>query len=604
MKTDTISPAALEREVENLRAALAQARADLAAAQEQSRADAARQHRYAAIVEASHDAIWSWDMDGTLRSWNAEAERLFGYRADEILGKSLFVLVPAERRALARAAVDRLHSGDWLDHYQTERLHKDGTPVPVELTVSPIRDTAGAIVGAATVCRDITERRQFEERFRLMSEHAPVMIWMSDPNGGCLHLNRMLRDFWNVAETDLATFDWRTSMHPEDAPEIGRQMMDALAKQSSVTIKGRYRHADGRYRLLETDARPRFSPQGAFLGMIGVNVDITEREEAEEALRDSEERFRLAVEAAPSGMVMTDADGRILMVNAHAEILFGYGRDEMIGQPIEMLVPQPFRKAHPGFRAAYRENASARPMGAGRDLFALHKDGSEIPVEIGLSPIVAPDGLMTLAAVVDISGRKEAESHRELLLAELNHRVKNTLAVVQSIANQTFKGARASPEAKRAFEGRLIALSCAHDLLTRSNWENAALEDLAADTLHARGVQERRIEIKGPRVLLSPRQALGLAMALHELATNAAKYGALSNDTGRVELSWARTGTPPRLTLTWRERGGPPVARPKKHGFGSLLLERALAKDLDGEVVTAFDPDGLTCTIAAPLANV
>ena len=783
MKTDQISPGVLEVEIKVLRAALAEAEIQLAAARQRNEADAARQQRYAAIVETSHDAIWSWDIDGTILSWNREAERLLGYGAEEIVGHSLLMLVPEERMPRARDAMAKLCAGGWFDQYETERLRKDGTPVPVEMTVSPIRDAAGTIVGAATVCRDITERRQFEaslsrrmtelsalyrftdrlhraadakelyeagldaiiealncdraavllfddanvmrfvawrglsdryraalpgkspwpsgtrdpqpvvvedvagadlpewvktvvakegigslayiplvaqgaltgkfmayyaephvfseheielavtigrqlgfalerlraeearrtaeadlrsseERFRLMSENAPVMIWMSDANGACLHLNRMLREFWNVEEEALADFNWQDMMHPDDAAAIGEQMMKAVAAKSGVAIKGRYRRADGSYRILETDARARFSADGEFLGMLGVNVDITEREETERALRDSEERFRLAVEAAPSGMVMTNSEGRILMVNAHAEKLFGYGRAELIGRPIEMLVPERFRRAHPGFRGAYRRDASARPMGAGRDLFALHKDGSEIPVEIGLSPIVTPDGLMALASVVDISGRKEAEAHRDLLLAELNHRVKNTLAVVQSIANQTFKGGRASPEAKRAFEGRLIALSFAHDLLTQSNWENASLGELAADTLHARGGNEKRISLSGPPVLLSPRQALGLAMAMHELFTNAAKYGALSNETGRIEVTWSRSDAPQALLeIIWRETGGPPVTPPNSHGFGSLLLERALAQDLDGEVTTEYRPEGLVCTIRAPLKD-
>jgi PAS domain S-box-containing protein len=139
-------------------------------------------------------------------------------------------------------------------------------------------------------------------------EHAPVMIWLSGVHGECLHLNQMLRNFWNVDENAIDRFDWQDMMHPEDAPEIGRLMREALARQSSVTIKGRYLDSQGRYRIMQTDARPRFSAKGEFLGMIGVNVDITEREEAERQLRDSEERFRLAVEAAPSGMVMTDGE--------------------------------------------------------------------------------------------------------------------------------------------------------------------------------------------------------------------------------------------------------------------------------------------------------
>ena len=442
--------------------------------------------------------------------------------------------------------------------------------------------------------------RESEERFRLMSEHAPVMMWMSDANGGCLHLNRMLRDFWGVDAKALAEFDWQDTMHPDDAPEIGRRMMEALANRGSVTIKGRYRRADGRFRLLQTDARPRISPHGEFLGMIGVNVDITEREQAESALRESEERFRLAVEAAPSGMLMMNADGRIMLVNAHAEKLFGYSRDEMVGQKIEFLVPERFRKSHPEYRESYRVRPSARPMGAGRDLFALHKDGTEVPVEIGLSPIETPEGVLALAAIVDISGRKQAEAHRELLVAELNHRVKNTLALVQAIANQTFKGAVSSAEERHAFDGRLVALARAHSLLTQANWENASLEDLAVDALQVREANAQRVSLSGPRILLAPRQALAIGMALHELFTNAVKYGALSNDAGRIELTWSRSDEPqPRLKIVWRERGGPPVAAPKHRGFGSLLLERTLAGDLDGDVSTEFRPEGLVCVIAA-----
>jgi two-component sensor histidine kinase len=149
---------------------------------------------------------------------------------------------------------------------------------------------------------------------------------------------------------------------------------------------------------------------------------------------------------------------------------------------------------------------------------------------------------MALAAVVDISGRKRAESQRELLLAELNHRVKNTLAVVQGIAHQTFKDTDAG--ARNAFEGRLVALAVAHNLLTQANWENASLEQLASDTLQVSGPNSQRVSLSGPRILLPPRQALAIAMAMHELCINAVKYGALSNDSGRIALEWSRTPDP------------------------------------------------------------
>jgi PAS domain S-box-containing protein len=448
------------------------------------------------------------------------------------------------------------------------------------------------------------EVRQSESRFRLMSEQAPVMIWTSDAHGRCQHLNEMLRAFWKVEESAISDFDWQSTIHPDDVERVTRCMAEAIADRSSVTVRARYRNATGEYRVLETGARPHFSAAGEFRGMIGVNVDVTERDKAARALRDSEERFRMAVETSPSGMVMTDGQGRIVLVNAQAEKLFGYDREELIGQKVEILVPERFRQTHPDFRDAYGGRPIARPMGAGRDLFALRKDGGEVPVEIGLSPMETADGRMTLAAIVDISERKRADSQRELLLEELNHRVKNTLAVVQGIAHQTFNGSEVLRQAKLAFEGRLIALAAAHNLLTLSNWQEASLEQLASDALQARSANRDRVHLTGPATLLPPKEALAITMALHELCTNAMKYGALSNDDGRIELSWSRReGPPAHFRLLWRERGGPVVTPPGRRGFGTQLVERTLAQELDGEVVMEFRPDGLVCTIDALLST-
>ena len=301
--------------------------------------------------------------------------------------------------------------------------------------------------------------RQSEERFRLMLEHAPVMIWMSDAQGRCLHLNKMLREFWGVDDAAMPAFDWSTTIHPDDAAGISSAMSRALALPMNVRTKGRFRNAAGTYRVLVTDAQPRFSAAGEFLGMIGVNADITEREEAEGALRDSEERFRLAVEAAPSGMVISNSAGEITLINAQAETLFGYTRDELVGQSVDLLVPEAVRGHHPALRQAHAAHPQSRSKGAGRVFQARRKDGSEFPVEIGLSPIRTGAGTLYLAAVVDISERRRADAQRDVLVAELNHRVKNTLAVVQGIAHQTFKGDAAAPAARAAFEGRLHALA-------------------------------------------------------------------------------------------------------------------------------------------------
>ncbi len=473
----------------------------------------------------------------------------------------------------------------------------------IELAVTIARQVGFSLerMRADEARRDAEERlRVSEDRFREMLENAPVMIWQSHADGHCAHLNRMLRTFWGVSEEDIAAFDFLSMAHPDDMAEIGRIMGEAIASRTKVTLKTRFRNAAGEYRILHTDAQPDYSGAGEFRGMIGVNVDITEREEAEEALRASEERFRLGVEAAPSGMVMTDGSGRIVLVNAQAERLLGYGRDELVGQRIEILVPERFRRGHPDYRAGYNLGPEARPMGANRELWALRKDGGELPVEIGLSPFETSEGPMTLAAIVDISERKRSEAQRELLIGELNHRVKNTLAVVQALAHQSFREVPSSAPARASFEGRLRALAEAHNLLTEANWENASLTRIVEDVTRAQCSEPGRIRLDGPEVMLTPKAALALAMGLHELCTNAIKYGALSNESGKVSVLWNVPGER-RIVLTWTETGGPPVAPPARRGFGTRLIERMLADDLDGEVKLDFQPEGLVCRIDAPL---
>jgi PAS domain S-box-containing protein len=208
-----------------------------------------------------------------------------------------------------------------------------------------------------------------------------------------------------------------------------------------------------------------------------------------------------------------------------------------------------------------------------------------------------------MGSCTDIHEMERAQEHRKLLIDELNHRVKNSLAIVQGIAQQTFKGEDLSAEALEAFEGRLAALAGAHNLLTREHWEKASLQELAAEALQVPSGNEGRVSMSGPPVALRPKQAVTIAMTLHELYTNALKYGALSNETGQVGLDWAFTGPPEdRLTLVWWETGGPPVERPQKRGFGSKMIERALAYELGGEVSLEFHPKGVVCRIGARLS--
>jgi PAS domain S-box-containing protein len=203
----------------------------------------------------------------------------------------------------------------------------------------------------------------------------------------------------------------------------------------------------------------------------------------------------------------------------------------------------------------------------------------------------------------DISDRKRAEAHRELLLNELNHRVRNTLATVQSMASQTLRNAGVDQGVHRVLEARLITLSNVHNVLTDNIWDNADLQDVVQAALKPHQAPGReRFEISGPRLRLWPKSAVAVSMALHELCTNAIKYGALSVDSGRVAISWAVDGD--RFRLQWQERGGPKVAPPTRKGFGSRLIERGLAAELRGEARLDYPPEGVVCTVDAPLAGI
>ncbi len=210
---------------------------------------------------------------------------------------------------------------------------------------------------------------------------------------------------------------------------------------------------------------------------------------------------------------------------------------------------------------------------------------------------------LILLAIEDITERNLAIAHQQLLVGELNHRVKNTLATVQAIASQTLNDNATMKEAREAFDSRLTGLATAHDLLTRGNWAGADLVDVVTDSVQPHAGGQNRFRIEGPHIQLEPAPALSLAMALHELCTNAAKYGALSTKTGHVDIVWRLTnsGQERRLHMRWTESGGPIVVTPTRRGFGSRLIERALAMELGGDVAVAYPASGVICTIDAPM---
>jgi PAS domain S-box-containing protein len=310
-------------------------------------------------------------------------------------------------------------------------------------------------------------------------------------------------------------------------------------------------------------------------------------------LSPPQEPFRLFVETVRDyALFMLDREGRIATWNVGAERIKGYAEEDVIGRHFSILYPP--EDAAAGKPEAALETAH-RDGKFEEQGWRLRKDGSRFYADVVITALFAPTGeLVGFGKVTrDVTERRQAEERQRLLLDELNHRVKNTLATVQSIAAGTAREADSIEAFRKSFNGRLVALSHAHDLLTRTSWESAQLCDVVRQTLAPYTGRPSVVVNEGPPVRLSPNAVVAVHMGLHEMATNAAKYGALACDTGQLEVGWTVTpDDPPCVVFDWRESGVPGLRPPEREGFGTRLI-KAVGRELNARVEPRLTHDGL-----------
>lgn len=583
----------------------------------------ASEERYQLALEAASGVgAWDWDVladkvyaDARFAAFhNIDPERAAGGVSATDLSRALH---PDDRGRMSMP--DRAHlktSGDFLEEYRL--VHADGSTRWVQARGKVYRDDQGRAVRHRGVMVDITERNRIEAALeaaeadlRIAIDAAGLGRWDHNPATGERYWDKRCREIYGLPEgaIDNPLDAFERLVHPDDLPALMEAVGVAMDPAGDGAINREYRiHRgdDGALRWIETFGRA-FFRDGQCVRFVGVASDVTERKAAAARLALQEETMALAVDAANVGTWDFDPRDRKLVASER-----GYGMFGML--PGSAAGPEDFyARMHPEDRemvgAVLRNSLDPAVRGpvevefrtVGRD------DGVERWIAARGRSVFDETGacVRVVGATVDITERKKSELHLRLLVNELNHRVKNTLATIQAIAVQTFHAARSLPQAQEAFSARIVALAEAHDILTRENWEGAELSDVLArlETLHG---GTGRFVASGPPVRLSPRLALSLSMALHELATNAVKYGALSIPAGHVRVSWTVTspqddGERARLVLTWREFDGPPVSPPSRRGFGSRLIERGLAAELSGEAHIDFRPDGVVCRIEAGL---
>lgn len=754
----------------------------------------------ASIVENTNDSVISTDLHSIISSWNKGAERLFGYTASEVMGKTVTILIPPELKNEEAGILDRIRKGERIEHYETKRLRKDGATVDVSLTVSPIRDAEHRIVGASKIARDITERKKSEaalsnqvrqqtalhrlterlhraksiedayaaaldaiqtalvctrasillfdesdtmrfvashglsDRYRTavdghspwsVSSRDPAPVFMEDVRQAviseelrttirdegigalgffplltgkkligkfmtyydephiftdqdaelALTISRQLGFSIQRIRSDRARRQAQDELREKEARERARAaelqaIMEAvpspiwIARTSDCSVIGgnrssfellrlppdansslsaapderpvhfqvysagtklspnelpvqraargeevsnfeqEIRFLDGTSCHLFGNATPLRDPTGKPVGAVAAFVDITERKQVEAALKESEGRLQLALDAGRMGAWDWDIETGKIVWSPGLERLHGLEPGAFGGTVADfkrdvhsddvVLVERQIRQSidtQSDYHVSYR---ICLPDETIRWVEAF---GRHVPSRGG-------SGKRLAGVCMDVTERKASEAQLSLLIAELSHRVKNTLATVNSIARQSFASNPDMEEAQRSFSARIRALGQTHTRLAESNWAGVSLDTIVRDELAPyREERDGNFDISGPHITLTPKRALTLGMAIHELATNAAKYGALSTEHGEVRVTWNVAGRPPVLNIQWREANGPRVMRPKRSGFGRMLLERVLVAEFSGSVALDFAENGLVCSIELPLAE-
>jgi len=620
------------------------------------------------------DAVITTDDQGRVTRLNTIAEALTGWTEGDALGrplKDVFVIIneqsrqPAENpayRVLRDGAITGLANHTLL-------LSKDGREIAIDDSAAPIRAVEGQVAGVVMVFRDISERRRAErERTALLEAERTArreVETAAQQLQAALQAGRMGTWQFTMATGDVkwspgleaihgfspgtfaGTFEaFRNEIHPADRDQVLQAVGAAIDERRDHRVEYRIVRPDGAVRWLEGVGQVMYDEQGRPDRMVGVCTEITERKQAEE-------RFRLAVEAAPAAMIMVDGRGTIVLANALTERLLGYARSEILGRSIETLVPPRFHGSHSEYRTTFFANASQRPMGAGRDLYAVRKDGSEVPVEIGLSPVETPEGTFVLAAVTDITQRKQIDEERAQLLvreqtaraeverasqlkdeflAVLSHELRTPLNAVIGYAHLLSSGVLSPERASHAIQAiernaqsqarlveslldlsRIMAGKLELDL---QRLDLSRIVDAAADVIRPDAeVKGVGLEIVGPA---SPIALIGdggrLQQVLWNLLSNAVKF---TPREGRVTIRCAEQNAHVRIEISDTGRGISPEflpyvfdrfsqsdgeSRGSKAGLGlGLALVREMVYAHGGAVVAESRGEGCGSTFVVTL---
>jgi PAS domain S-box-containing protein len=500
---------------------------------------------------------------------------------------------------------DVLRTGVPVHNQQVVIERPDGSRIIVLVNIEAIKDNAGTIVGAINCFQDTTDFKRAETALREREQQTlallnlfPTAIYTTDAAGRITFYNEAAAEFWGCRPTlnsDCWCGSWRL-FWPDGTPLPHDQCPMAIALKEGRSIRGLEAVAerpDGTRVPFVPFPTPLHDGEGKLVGGINVLVDISQSKQADEIAQ----RFAAIVQSTDDAILSINLDRIITGWNSGAERLYGYLAEDVIGQPITILVPTD---------RLHEENTIIDRIRRGErvdhyETVRRRKDGSLVDVSLTVSPIKDAKGRITGASKIarDISERRRSEAQIATLAREAEHRAKNILATVQATVHLT--QADTAEDFKQALNGRIQALANVHALFAQSRWTGADLRTLALQELSPYGQGEQgRARIEGPNIMLEPGTAQMVGVCLHELATNAAKYGALSRPQGHVRIAWSRTSVG-RVVLSWSETGGPPVSRPARQGFGTRVMKNMIEGQLKGEMRFDWRLEGFACELSFPM---
>jgi len=565
-----------------------------------------------AILESASDyGIISMDLDGLVTSWNAGAHRVLGWTEDEMVGRPASVFfTPEDRRhgipaAEMQAALQRGRGSDERWH-----LRADGSRFWASGEMMPLLDETGTAMGLLKILRDRTAERLAAERQRADAEFLRSVLASSgdcikvlDLQGRLLFMSEGGKKLMEVSDFNaISGCAW-----PDFWAGEGNAAAHAALAEARAGGIGRFQGSAptfaGNPRWWDVQVTPILGADGLPEKLLSVSRDITSARQAEEDLRNALGLNNLILDSSHDCIVVLDLEG-------HTQFVSPGGIAAMEIADLDAVIGLSWLRVWEGadHDAAVEAVSVARAGGVGRFTgFCPTHTGRPKWWDVAISPLAGPDGRPDRLVSIgrDVTEKWHAEDQRRLLMEELAHRVKNTLAVVHAIARQTLRGDGEIAEGREAFAARLMALAQAHDVLMQGSWTKADLHALVEGVarLHCQG-ELGNFLIEGPEVTLGPKAALSFALVLHEMGTNAVKYGALSVPQGRVAVSWRldRVNHRAALHLRWQESGGPVVRQPTRKGFGSRLIERSLAGGIGARVDLAYPSSGVTLILEADLA--